>query len=143
MLNPYKMVGRALALFKAAGLVVPAYGENEKRRLLDAWVQRYGNVDNEVFAVCSRKLASGQRFPRFYDMDEAVKEELRLRNRQVAADLPASISPPVDHEANKKRLHQLIEHLTRRRGVGEESCEDSRKIGKYSKIKQKLSLSVP
>lgn len=114
MLNPYKMVGRALALFKAAGLVVPAYGENEKRRLLDAWVQRYGNVDNEVFAVCSRKLASGQRFPRFYDMDEAVKEELRLRNRQVAADLPTSILPPVDYEANKKRLHQLIEHLTRR-----------------------------
>ena len=114
MLNPYKTVGKTLALFKAAGLVVPAYGENEKRRLLDAWVQRYGDVDSEVFAVCSRMLASGQRFPRFYDMDETVKEELRLRNRQVAADLPASISSPGDHEANKKRLHQLIEHLMRR-----------------------------
>lgn len=42
MLNPYKTVGKTLALFKAAGLAVPAYGENEKRRLLDAWVQRYG-----------------------------------------------------------------------------------------------------
>ena len=73
MLNPYKTVGKTLALFKAAGLAVPAYGENEKRRLLDAWVQRYGDVDNEVFAACSSKLASGQRFPRFYDMDEAVK----------------------------------------------------------------------
>lgn len=29
---------QALALFKAAGLAVPAYGEEEKRRLLDAWV---------------------------------------------------------------------------------------------------------
>ena len=34
MLNPYKTVGKTLALFKAAGLAVPAYGENEKRRLL-------------------------------------------------------------------------------------------------------------
>ena len=75
MLNPYHVIGQALALFKAAGLPVPAYGEEEKRRLLDAWVQRYGDVDNEVFAACSSKLASGQRFPRFYDMDEAVKEE--------------------------------------------------------------------
>jgi hypothetical protein len=114
MLNPYKVVGRTLALFKAAGLAVPAYGENEKRRLLDAWVQRYGDVDNEVFTACSSKLASGQRFPRFYDMDEAVKEEQRLRHRQATVDLPAPISPPIDHEANKKRLHQLIEHLIRR-----------------------------
>ena len=56
MLNPYKVIGRTLALFKAAGLAVPAYGENEKRRLLDAWVQRYGDVDNDVFASCSRRM---------------------------------------------------------------------------------------
>ena len=31
-LNPYNVVGKALALFKAAGLPVPAYGEDEKRR---------------------------------------------------------------------------------------------------------------
>ena len=49
MLNPYGMIGRAMALFKAAGLAVPAYGEAEKRRLLDAWVQRYGRVGDEVF----------------------------------------------------------------------------------------------
>lgn len=114
MLNPYKTVGKTLALFKAAGLVVPAYGENEKRRLLDAWVQRYGDVDNDVFAACSRRLASGQRFPRFYDMDEAVKEEQLMRKRKAEATLPVAVLPPVDCEANKKRLHQLIEHLMRR-----------------------------
>lgn len=27
MLNPYHVIGQALALFKAAGLPVPAYGE--------------------------------------------------------------------------------------------------------------------
>lgn len=120
MLNPYKNIGKALALFKAAGLSVPAYGEDEKRRLLDAWVQRYGDVDNDVFVVCSTKLASGQRFPRFYDMDEAVKEELRSRRRKAEAALPVAAPPPIDHEANKKRLHQLIEHLLRRRGEGKD-----------------------
>lgn len=33
MLNPYHVIGQALALFKAAGLPVPAYGEEEKQRL--------------------------------------------------------------------------------------------------------------
>ncbi|MFQ9523794.1 MAG: hypothetical protein ACLR2G_10350 [Phascolarctobacterium faecium] len=49
MLKPYQTIGRALALFKAAGLAVPAYGEEEKRRLLDVWVQRYGALDSELF----------------------------------------------------------------------------------------------
>lgn len=67
----------------------------------------------EVFAACSSKLASGQRFPRFYDMDEAVKEEQLMRKRKADASLPVAALPPVDCEANKKRLHQLIEHLMR------------------------------
>lgn len=74
MLKPYQTIGRALALFKAAGLAVPAYGEEEKRRLLDVWVQRYGALDSELFLKCSERLASGQRFPRFYDMDAALRE---------------------------------------------------------------------
>lgn len=53
MLKPYQTIGRALALFKAAGLAVPAYGEEEKRRLLDVWVQRYGALDSELFLKCS------------------------------------------------------------------------------------------
>lgn len=110
MLNPYHAIGQALALFKAAGLPVPAYGEEEKRRLLDAWVQRYGRLDADIFVVCSSRLASGQKFPRFYDMDEAVKEELQLRRRRKEAALPQQ-EPPADHEANKKRLQQLIQHL--------------------------------
>lgn len=94
MLKPYQTIGRALALFKAAGLAVPAYGEEEKRRLLDVWVQRYGALDSELFLKCSERLASGQRFPRFYDM---------------------AASAPVDYEGNRKRLRQLIERLTVRR----------------------------
>jgi len=78
VLKPYQTIGRALALFKAAGLAVPAYGEEEKRRLLDVWVQRYGALDSELFLKCSERLASGQRFPRFYDMDAALREEERV-----------------------------------------------------------------
>lgn len=100
MLKPYQTIGRALALFKAAGLAVPAYGEEEKRRLLDAWVQRYGALDSELFLKCSERLASGQRFPRFYDMDAAM---------------PLAASAAVDYEGNKKRLRQLIESLAGRR----------------------------
>lgn len=120
MLNPYRLIGRALALFKAAGLTVPAYGEEEKRRLLDAWVQRYGDLDSEVFLACSRKLASGQKFPRFYDMDAAVAEELRAQQKKALAALPPVVKAPVDYEANKKRLHQLIERLTLRRWARKE-----------------------
>lgn len=110
MLNPYHVIGRALALFKAAGLPVPAYGEEEKRRLLDAWVQRYGSLDADIFVVCSKKLTSGQKFPRFYDMDEA----LRIRKRKEEADAVAPELPPVDREKNKQRIHQLVEHLVKR-----------------------------
>lgn len=118
MLNPYHVIGQALALFKAAGLPVPAYGEEEKRRLLDAWVQRYGSLDADIFVVCSKKLTSGQKFPRFYDMDEAVREAvreaLRIRKRKEEADAAAPELPPVDHEKNKQRIHQLVEHLVKR-----------------------------
>ena len=115
MLNPYNVVGKALALFKAAGLPVPAYGEDEKRRLLDAWVQRYGGLDGDVFAACSKKLASGQKFPRFFDMDEAVREALRVRKRRAEAEAPATKLLPIDREANRRRVRDLIEHLVGRR----------------------------
>lgn len=114
MLNPYGMIGRAMALFKAAGLAVPAYGEAEKRRLLDAWVQRYGRLDDEIFMACAEQLAPGQRFPRFFDMDEAVRTELRAR-KQAAEHAEKSVpGQPVDHETNKKRLQNLIKILSRR-----------------------------
>ena len=110
-------------MFKAAGLAVPAYGEEEKRRLLDVWVQRYGALDSELFLKCSERLASGQRFPRFYDMDAALREEERVRSRRKEAGkppageqiLPLAASAPVDYEGNRKRLRQLIERLTVRR----------------------------
>lgn len=102
-------------MFKAAGLAVPAYGEEEKRRLLDAWVQRYGALDSELFLKCSERLASGQRFPRFYDMDAALREEERVRSRRKAAAMPLAASAAVDYEGNKKRLRQLIESLAGRR----------------------------
>lgn len=115
MLKPYQTIGRALALFKAAGLAVPADGEEEKRRLLDAWVQRYGALDSELFLKCSERLASGQRFPRFYDMDAALREEERVRSRRKAAAMPLAASAAVDYEGNKKRMRQLIESLAGRR----------------------------
>ena len=102
-------------MFKAAGLAVPAYGEEEKRRLLDVWVQRYGALDSELFLKCSERLASGQRFPRFYDMDAALREEERVRSRRKAAAMPLASSAAVDYEGNKKRLRQLIESLAGRR----------------------------
>ena len=95
MLKPYQTIGRALALFKAAGLAVPAYGE--------------------LFLKCSERLVSGQRFPRFYDMDAALREEERMRSRRKEAAMPLAASAPVDYEGNRKRLRQLIERLTVRR----------------------------
>ena len=52
MLKPYQTIGRALALFKAAGLAVPAYGEEEKRRLFAAFDRA---TDLAVFLVHKRE----------------------------------------------------------------------------------------
>ena len=58
--------------------------------------------------------AAGQRFTRFFDMDEAVRTELRAR-KQAAEHAEKSVpGQPVDHEANKKRLQNLIKTLSRR-----------------------------
>lgn len=46
MLNPYHVIGQALALFKAAGLPVPAYGEEEKRLLFNAKQEALSSDDN-------------------------------------------------------------------------------------------------
>lgn len=101
-------------LFKAAGLDVPAYGEAEKRRLLDAWVQRYGRLDGEIFVACTEQLVAGQRFPRFFDMDEAVRTELKARKQAAERAEKTVPGQPVDYEANKKRLQNLIKILSRR-----------------------------
>ena len=114
MLKPYQTISRVIALFKAAGLAVPAYGEEEKRRLLDAWVQRYGALDGELCLACGRRLASGQRFPRFYDMDAVLKEADRMRRREKELIKQPELQVPIDYERNKERLHLLIEHLSGR-----------------------------
>lgn len=116
MLTPYKRIGKAIALFKAAGLEVPACGRDQKRRLWNAWVDRYGEVEEDVFSACVNKLLTKQKFPRFYDMDEAVKAELQLRKRKAEIDelRTRRVMSPAEQEANRKRLRELIEHLQKR-----------------------------
>ena len=63
----------------------------------------------------SRRYHKSQRFPRFYDMDAALREEERVRIRRKEAAMPLAASAPVDYEGNRKRLRQLIERLTVRR----------------------------
>lgn len=114
MRDPYAVMTRALVLLKAAGLRLPAATRNEKLRLLDIWVQRYGDRDATVFLQAAGKLAGGRYFPRFCDVDAALRqEELTLATaRQAAAPV---VGKPVDRAANKKRLHELIERLARRK----------------------------
>lgn len=71
-------------------------------------------ADGEIFISCAEQLAAGQRFPRFFDMDEAMQIELRARKQAVEHAEKAVPSQPVDYEANKKRLQNLIKILTRR-----------------------------
>lgn len=82
--------------------------------LYDAWVQRYGSLDADIFVVCSKKLTSGQRFPAFMIWMRPVREALRIRKRKEEADAAAPELPPVDREKNKQRIHQLLEHLAKR-----------------------------
>ncbi len=109
MREPYSVMIRAMCIFKAAGLRVPASTQAEKQRLLNIWVQRYGAADAAAFLAAARRLAGGRYFPRFCDMDAALCEA----ERQPAPKTKQTLTP-AQREQNRHRLRQLIEHLAKR-----------------------------
>lgn len=117
MREPYAVMTRAMVLLKAAGLMIPAATKGEKLRLLDLWVQRYGAVDGAVFMAAVRALTAGQYFPRFCDMDAAVRVELRCRERLEAERTGQEQEQTVngDREANRQRVQALIDRLAKGR----------------------------
>ncbi|WP_455656134.1 hypothetical protein [Phascolarctobacterium sp.] len=115
MQEPYMMMRRVMVLFKAAGLKVPAVTRGEKLRLLDVWVARYGTVDAAVFLAAARRLMGGCYFPRFCDMDAAVREEQRRRKRMAEVISGTQRADAGDREANRRRVQVLIENLSKRR----------------------------
>lgn len=114
MQEPYMMMRRVMVLFKAAGLKVPAVTRGEKLRLLDVWVARYGAVDAAIFLAAARRLMGGCYFPRFCDMDAAVREEQRRRKRMAEVITGAQRADAGDREANRRRVQVLIESLSKR-----------------------------
>lgn len=118
MQRPYVFMKRALITFKAAGLRSPLYGSAEEEYWLQLWVERYGELEPELFISCVKVLAAGRYFPRLHDMNAAVQDaqkklELARRREQEAA--AASAGPDLfDMEKNKRRMRELIEHLERR-----------------------------
>lgn len=113
MREPYSVMIRAMCIFKAAGLRVPASTQAEKQRLLNIWVQRYGAADAAAFLAAARRLAGGRYFPRFCDMDAALCEAERTLVQQPEAKTKQTLTT-AQREQNRHRLRQLIEHLAKR-----------------------------
>ena len=105
MREPYSVMIRAMCIFKAAGLRVPASTQAEK--------QRYGAADAAAFLAAARRLAGGRYFPRFCDMDAALCEAERTLVQQPASKTKQTLTP-AQREQNRHRLRQLIEHLAKR-----------------------------
>lgn len=84
-------------------------------RVLDVWVARYGAVDAAVFLAAARRLMGGCYFPRFCDMDAAVREEQRRRKRMAEGIAGVQRADAGDREANRRRVQVLIENLSKRR----------------------------
>lgn len=116
MREPYNVMIRAMQVFKAAGLRIPAATRGDKQRLLNYWVQRYGAADGTAFLAAVRRLAAGRYFPRFCDMDAALREQQRAQSLRTGREAePGQEAALIDREGNQRRVHELIERLAQRR----------------------------
>lgn len=110
MREPYAVMIRAMCLFKAAGLRIPAVTHGDKQRLLNCWVERYGRAEAADFLAAVRQLTAGRYFPRFCDMDAALGGVRRSREKRQQMQ-----AAPIDREANRKRMQALVTRLAKRR----------------------------
>ena len=100
-----KDILNAWLVWKSAGLIPPHAGTPaELQAMTESMLKQYGGLEPETWQKVINKLSHGSHWPRFADIDTAVKE-LKPPPEQPQAP------QPINRKANLAKMHAIIEHI--------------------------------
>lgn len=92
-------------IWKSAGLTPPNAGTPaELQAMTESMLKQYGGLEPETWQKVINKLSHGSHWPRFADIDAAVKE-LKPPPEEPQAQ------QPINRKANLAKMHAIIEHI--------------------------------
>lgn len=101
-----KDILNAWLVWQSAGLIPPNAGTPaELQAMTESMLKQYGGLEPETWQKVINKLSHGNHWPRFADIDAAVKE-LTPPEQPQALPKPASL-----YRANLAKIHAIVEHI--------------------------------
>lgn len=99
-----KDILNAWLVWKSAGLTPPNAGTPaELQAMTESMLKQYGGLEPETWQKVINKLSHGSHWPRFADIDAAVKELTPPEQPQAPQ--------PINRKANLAKMHAIIEHI--------------------------------
>lgn len=99
-----KDILNAWLIWKSAGLTPPNAGTPaELQAMTESMLKQYGELEPETWQKVINKLSHGSHWPRFADIDTAVKELKPPEQPQA--------QQPINRKANLAKMHAIIEHI--------------------------------
>lgn len=100
-----KDILNAWLIWKSAGLIPPNAGTPaELQAMTESMLKQYGGLEPETWQKVINKLSHGSHWPRFADIDTAVKE-LKPPPEEPQAQ------QRINRKANLAKMHAIIEHI--------------------------------
>ena len=99
-----KDILNAWLVWKSAGLTPPNAGTPaELQAMTESMLKQYDGLEPETWQKVINKLSHGSHWPRFADIDTAVKELTPPEQPQA--------QQPINRKANLAKMHAIIEHI--------------------------------
>lgn len=99
-----KDILNAWLIWKSAGLTPPNAGTPaELQAMTESMLKQYGGLEPETWQKVINKLSHGSHWPRFADIDAAVKELTPSKEPQAPQ--------PINRKANLAKIHAIVEHI--------------------------------
>lgn len=99
-----KDILNAWLVWKSAGLIPPNAGTPaELQAMTESMLKEYGGLEPETWQKVINKLSHGNHWPRFTDIDAAIKE-LKPPEQPQAPQ-------PINRKANLAKMHAIVEHI--------------------------------
>ena len=99
-----KDILNAWLIWKSAGLTPPNAGTPaELQAMTESMLKQYGGLEPETWQKVINKLSHGSHWPRFADIDAAVKELTPSEEPQAPQ--------PINRKANLAKIHAIVEHI--------------------------------
>ena len=99
-----KDILNAWLVWKSAGLTPPNAGTPaELQAMTESMLKQYGGLEPETWQKVINKLSHGSHWPRFADIDAAVKELTPSKEPQAPQ--------PINRKANLAKIHAIVEHI--------------------------------